>query len=193
MNTSITTNILTITDTEVTEYKYIHVVQLNSINGVVTKYTNYTHESSVYTILSDGYYKIIQLKLPLAVVEGTYYIVENPSDVVIDPNGDVISIDELLSVDPTGTTIVRTETTFFTSYLLHTYYINLLKTKFQSNLCSCCNNITNNTQIDALTMGFALIDELVSSNMLNEAERIIELLNRCTNTTTSTSNCNCNG
>lgn len=195
MNINIYKNALTISDTEVTEYKYIHVIQLNAITGSGTQYVKYTHDSSTTTLAADGYYTITQMMLPLDPVEGTYYIIESlvgGDDQVIDPNGDVILIDDLLLVDTVGTTITKTVENIFSDYSLHTYYINLLKSKFLKNVCGCdCISKQDKLTIDTLTMGLALIEELVAFAQYNEAERIVEQLNKCTGLVTP--NCNCNG
>lgn len=107
MNVNIYQNQVTISDTEVSSSKYIHVVQLLGVNGPSTRYENYTYTSSTFTLAVDGYYTITQLMLPTTPDPGTYYILEGVTDQIINPDGDPISISQLLEVDPTGTTITR--------------------------------------------------------------------------------------
>ena len=195
MNINVYKNELTISDTEVSGYKYIHVIQLNTVTGPGTQYVKYTHNSSTTVLASDGYYTLTQMRLPTTAVPGTYYIVEGPeggADQVIAPNGSVISINDLLLVDPIGTTITKTIEYWFSYYALHTYYVNLIKAKFLKNVCNCdCISPTDRLTIDSLTMGLTLIKELTTYAQYNEAQRIVEQLNKCTGIVTTS--CNCNG
>lgn len=193
MNVSLTNNIVTISDTLVTEYKYIHIIQLNEVSGPGTQYVVYTHDTSSTTLAKDGYYTLTQIRLPLAIVAGTYYIVEGTSDQIIGPLGTPITLTALLAVDPTGTTIVKTTQNIFEYYLLNNYYLTLLRKKFLNNVCNCsCISSIEKLTLDTLTMGTILIDKLVTNLKYYEAERIVEQLSICSGITTIT-NCNCNG
>lgn len=107
MNINIYQNELTVSDTEVVSSKYIHVVQLLGVGGPSTKYESYTYESSTFTLAVDGFYTITQLMLPTTPSPGDYYILEGVTDQIIDPSGNAISIEDLLAVNPVGTTITR--------------------------------------------------------------------------------------
>jgi len=193
MNVNIYQNQVTISDTEVSSSKYIHVVQLLGVNGPSTRYENYTYTSSTFTLAVDGYYTITQLMLPTTPDPGTYYILEGVTDQIINPDGDPISISQLLEVDPTGTTITREDEEWFGDYLIRTYYINLLKKKYLNNICNCdCINKQDKLMIDTLTMGLALIEELNVYTQYYESQRIIEKLNKCLGNINAT-NCDCNG
>jgi len=192
MNINIYKNELTVSDTMVSGYKYIHVIQLNGITGPGTQYVKYTHESSTTTLATDGYYTVTQMKLPLTQTPGTYYIIEGTVDQVIGPDEIPISIKDLLLVNPVGTTIVRQDQDIFMIYLLKTYYTNLIRSKFLKNICNCdCISKQDRLMIDTLTMGLALIEELNVYSQYYESQRLVELLWRCSGTVIT--NCNCNG
>lgn len=193
MNININQNELTVSDTEVSSSKYIHVVQLLGVGGPSTIYQSYTYDSSTFTLAADGYYTITQMMLPTTVSPGDYYILEGVTDQIIDPSGNAISIATLLEVDPTGTTITRQDEEWFGDYIIRTYYINLLKKKYLNNICNCdCISKQDKLMIDTLTMGLALIEELNVYAQYYESERIMEQLNKCIGNINAT-NCNCNG
>ncbi len=191
MNVTSSQNTVTISDTELSGYKYIHVLQHVKVADDGLQNSNFSYTSSSFTLAYDGYYQITQIKLPTT--PGTYYyILEGVTDQIIDPNGDVISLDTLLEVDPTGTTIVKTDQDYFTTYLLHEEYISLLTNKFVKNMCNCdCISKQDKLTIDTISMGLDLITVLSTYFKYNEAERIVEMLYNCLSI--APSNCNCNG
>lgn len=192
MNINVYRNELTVSDTLVSVYKYIHVIQLNAVTGNSTQYVKYTHEASTTVLATDGYYTITQIMLPLAPVPGTYYIIEDVVDQIIAPNGFPITVDQLLAVDPIAGGFDRQDVDWFTYYQLNDYYITLIKAKFLNNICNCgCINAQDKLMIDTLTMGIALLDELITYAQYYEAERILEQLSKCTGIVNT--NCNCNG
>ena len=131
------------------------------------------------------------MMLSVVPTPGTYYILEDVVDQVIAPNGFPITITELLKIDPIVGGFARQDQDWFTYYQLHTYYINLIKSKFLNNICSCtCMSTNDKTMIDTLTMGLTLIDELLTFILYYEAERILEQLSACTGVVNTKCNCN---
>ena len=188
MNITQSQNIITITGTVTADYDYIHVIQQATIADTTSILESITNSISTKSLLADGYYQITEIKLPTT--PGEYYYTNGT--IVYDPNGDAISIANLLLVNPIGTNIVREDTDFITVYLLNTYYINLLKTKFLNGISGCeCINKSEKLTIDFLTMGLYLIESLVIAEQYNECQRIIEQLGICSGVVTP--NCNCNG
>ena len=123
MNITQTENTLVLSSTETTDFRYLHVIQQLTLTATTRIHEAFTNNSSSKTLPSDGYYKITEIMMP-SVPGNYYYIVGN---VIYDPNGDPVTIDEVLALDPEDNGIDRNDTDFFTVYALNTYYINLLK------------------------------------------------------------------
>lgn len=190
MNINIYKNELTVSDTAVSVFKYVHTIQLNNIAGTGVRYDKYTYDSSTTILATDGYYTITQIMLSLDQVPGTYYIIEDVVDQIIGPSGFPITITELLAVDPLEGGFERQDQDWFTYYQLNDYYINLIKAKFLNNICNCgCINTQDKLMIDTLTMGLALIDELITYTKYYESERILEQLSKCTGIVNTSCNC----
>lgn len=187
MNVSQLQNTLTITSTIASGYKYVHYIIKVNLEDEVVKQTEITESISTYTMLQDGYYKIVELRLPTTSGSG-YYItgttIYSPSNVVLSP-------EELLLVDVTGTNIIRDGSDIIVTYYLNEYYINIIKSKFLKNICSCaCLTAVDKVLIDTLTMGLVLITKLEENSQYHEANRIISQLSSCSNIQND-ANCNC--
>ena len=183
-----TGSMLELTSPVVTDYAYVHYYLNVNSSDVVTDSAQVTDSFSYLDLTEDSYYQLVEILLPTT--PGTGYYISGQS--IYDPDDVMITTDELLAIYPTtGTNIVRTQYDWISTYFLNEYYINLLKSKYLKNICSCnCFSKTDKVLIDALTMGFILIDALKLASQYYEANRIIDQLAVCTNTVTGTP-CNC--
>ena len=188
MQISTTKNTVNLVSTITSGYKYIHVIEKVTTTEVTLENSEFTESSSSYDLLTDGYYNIIEIKLPDSYSEGIYYI---DGETIYSPVG-VITLEELLEVDVEGTNILREDNDYFLYYFLETYYIDLIQSKFLKSICTCsCVNSQDRVTIDTLTMGLELIKKLVEYLQYMEAERMIEQLSTCSGIINT--NCNCNG
>ena len=189
MNVSQSENKLNIVSTDSgVYYKYIHVIQDVRINSIEIVSEVYTTSVSYYTFPYDGYFKISEIKLPTT--SGNYYWVND--EVIYDPSGNVISVEELLEVDPTGTNIVRNDLDYITLYFLRDYYLKLLKSKYLKNICNCgcgCIDKQDKVKLDTLTMGLDLIEALMAQYQYYEVQRIIEKMMVCFGIVSNDCNC----
>jgi len=190
MNIIQTANVLTLTSSAESGFRYIHTIQKISIAETTLENEIFTDSISSYTMPSDGYYIITEIKL--TTIPGQYYYITG--DTVYSSLGVEISIEDLLLLDVSGTNIVRIDTDLLNKYNTDLYYINLIKNKFLKTICACdCISKSDKLTIDTLTMGLALIENLVLNLQFYEAQRIIEHLGICNNLIVSNPNCNCNG
>ena len=187
MNINQIENTLILSSTETTGFRYLHVITQITLTAATRIHEAFTDNSSTKTLPSDGYYQIIEVMLPTT--PGNYYYVVG--NVIYSPTDEVVTVDELLALDPEDNGIDRNDTDFFTVYALNTYYINLLKAKFQNNICGCGCTKSDRLSIDPITIGLTLIEELNIYAMYYESQRIIEQLTKCV-TGVNISNCNCN-
>lgn len=214
------------TNTSKNQFKFsdtvsIDILQLNKISE--TSYPSYTinsHISDGYTTLSiseDGYYDVIHIVIPtvewfnkeLAKTTGSalglynivYFADCSTIYKYVDNKISKVSIEELVEINTTDTTISKTSKEFVSICLLKKCYINLCQQIFDSrSFSSCWNNNKIDSELvykrDLLWMALNVIDYLTQCNQLQEAERIIEILTSCngicsSNNTTKTSGCGC--
>lgn len=161
-------------------YQYVHVVQDVTITSTDIVHDEITDSVSYYTFVADGYYIITEMKLP--VTPGNYYYISDGE--IYDPSGAVMTTEELLAVDPAGTSIVREDEDYITMVILNEYYLDLLKAKYLKNICNCgcgCIDKQDKVKLDTLTMGLDLIEALESKVQYYEVQRIVEKLSVCFN------------
>lgn len=184
MTVTLANNIVTITSVTATGYYFVHYIQQVLTTGVSTIHNVITATSSIKTLPADGYYQVSEIKLPST--PGAYYYTDGT--LLYNPSGVVISFADLLALDPVVAGLTRTDQNIFSYYEVNTFYINSIKNKFLNN---CCCSQSDNALIDYLTMGLTLIPNLISLSYYYEAQRIVELLDRCSSSTPIS--CNCNG
>lgn len=188
MNISQIEEVLHLVSIETNGYGFIHVIQDVRIHETTVAKDIFTNSSSTYTFLSDGYFIITEIKLPL--VSGTGYYINGES--VYNPNGQEISIEDLLLINPSTSNIVRSDQNYISLFLLKDYYLKLLKTKYLKNICNCgcgCIDKIDKVQLDTLTMGLDLIEALEVKSQYFEIQRIVEKLSVCFGLITSDCNC----
>lgn len=188
MNITQTENTVNLSSTETTGYKYIHVIQQVTISSTNKIHEVFTFNTSSKALPSDGYYILIEMKMPTT--PGNYYYIVN--DIIYDPAGEPVTVSEVLLLDPVTYGIDRNDNDLFTVYVINEYYIKALKDRFQNIICGCitCGS-TSKLTMDTLEMGLALIEYLNIYSQYYESQRIIEQLGSCLSISTST--CNCNG
>jgi hypothetical protein len=190
MNITQTEGTVTITSQEIASYGYIHIIQDVTITDTIVVSDIFTDISSTYTFLSDGYFIITEIRLPLA--SGSGYYIDMDEEIIYAPDDTVITTEELLALDTTGTNIIREDEDWLTMYILNEYYINLLKSKYLKNICNCgcgCIEKSDKVKLDTLTMGLDLIEALEAKYQYYEIQRIVEKLMVCFNL--ADSNCDC--
>lgn len=187
MNITQTNAIITITSTTNSNYKYVHVIQRVAINETTIISDVITTSSSSYTLGYDGYFIITEFRLPTN--DGSDYWTDGTF--IYDPSG-VISVEELMALDPEVANLTRTDEDHVSLYFLNNYYINLLKSKYLKNICNCgcgCIDKQDKIKLDTLTMGLDLIEALLTKAQYYEVQRIIEKLMVCFGMVDN--NCNC--
>lgn len=190
MNITQTENVLTLTSPVESGFRYIHTIQKVTITETTLVNKVFTDSISSYTMPSDGYYIITEIKL--TTTPGQYYYIVG--DIVYSSLGVEISVENLLAISVSGTNILRIDTDLLNKYNTNLYYVNLIKNKFLKIICTCdCISKSDKLTIDTLTMGLVLIENLVLNLQFYEAQRIIENLGICNNLIVSNPNCNCNG
>lgn len=189
MNVSQSENKLNIVSADSgTYYKYIHVVQSVRINGTEIVSDEYTTSVSYYTLPFDGYFIVTEIKLPTT--PGNYYYLSG--EFIYDPEGNMITVEQLMTVDPAGTSIVREDLDYISLYYLEDYYLKLLKGKYLKNICNCgcgCIDKQDKVRLDTLTMGLDLIESLLAKLQYFEVQRIVEKLMVCFGMVANDCNC----
>ena len=189
MNISKNNNELTLTSIVSAGYLYVHAIIKIGVEEDEIIFDDITESESVYTLTQDGYFNVVEIKLPTSSGVG-YYIL---GDVIYDPLDQPMTVAELLATDVTVTNIERDDNDLISTYFLNDYYIKLIKAKFLKDICNCaCLDKSSKLMIDTLTMGLTLISKLEENMLFNEANRIINQLSVCTNITPN-SDCNCYG
>lgn len=187
MNITQIENTITLASTQTSGYEYIHVIQQVTISATTVIHEVFTFNNSSKVLPSDGYYILIEMKMPTTPGD-YYYIVDN---VIYDPAGDPVTIAEVLLLNPVTYDIDRNDNDLFTIYVINEYYINALKARFQNIICGCTTcDTTSKLTMDTLEMGLALIEYLNVYSQYYESQRIIEQLGSCLSISTSTCNCN---
>lgn len=213
-----TDNVITTTSILESGYSYIHVIQKITTETSSIFDSNITDSESEFTLTSDGYFILSEIKLPSTVDTNVnhYYITGNT---VYNWEGEEVSISTLITIDTTGTNIIREDIDYLSKYYIYKYYIDILKNRFLKNICNCGNSGTSNCSsgvynptlingvvdrgykvsdpkqdkitIDTLTMGLEILDYLEEYLLYMEAQRIIEQLAPCGSITNT--GCGCNG
>lgn len=177
-------NMLNLTSPATAGHSYVHVIDKITTSSESQVNDTIVDSTSSYELTSDGYYKVIEIRLPNTVSAGNYYTLDGD---FFDTSGDQITLAELLEVE---SGVTRTDTNHLSYYYLDTYYLNLIKSKFLKNICGCsCSSQQDRITIDTLTMGLHLIASLGTYLQYYEATRLIEQLSVCTGV--SNVNCNC--
>lgn len=188
MNITQTGAKLSIISTESVGYRYVHVVQDVTIAATTIVSDEYTDSISYYTLPTDGYYIVTEMKIPTT--PGDYYYIVD--DVVFNADDQAITISALMEVDTIGTSIVRVDEDYISMYHLEAYYLSLLKSKYLANICNCgcgCIDKQDKIKLDTLTMGLDLIEALLAKVQYHEVQRIVEKLSVCFGLMIK--NCNC--
>lgn len=182
-----TDNTITLDSAVAAGYTYVHITQKITTLETTIFDDAISESSTDVAILTDGYYIFTEIKLPITGGSG-YYI---SGDTVYDASNNEVSIDTLLTLYTGDSNILREDYDYIFYNYLYTYYINLIKARFLKNMCGCnCSSIDRVT-LDTLTMGFAVLDQLIEYEQFTEAVRIIEQLSVCSNIINT--NCSCNG
>lgn len=188
MNISQVDNTLNISSTAYSGYTYIHAIQSVTINEVILVNDVFTTAASSYNFLTDGYFIIIEIKLPTT--PGEYYYISD--EIIYNPEGEEITVEQLLDIDVTDTNISRVDEDYTTIYYLNDYYLALLRSKYLKNICNCgcgCIDKQDKVRLDTLTMGLDLIEALIGKAQYYEVQRIVEKLMICFGIVEN--NCNC--
>lgn len=200
----------------------IDVLQHNKSDGAVYINPVYNlHESLNPVEISvkfDGWFTVVHIVLPskkwleteLSKTEGslihTYNLVYFSDGETIykytNEHSEEVTIEEILEVNPTNTTISRISKEYVSICFLRKCYIDLCKQIFNSRGFSHCferNNIDSDLifRRDLVWMAINVIKYLTECNQLAEVERIIENLKGCnglcvsSNVTSKTNGCEC--
>lgn len=209
------------------KFKYSDTVSVDILQhnkSTETIYTDIVYTSHNATspitipIKFDGWFTIVHMVLPtkewfekeLSKEEGS---IINLYDIVYYSDGTNIykyiggvsnetTIDEIIEVNPTNTTISKIEEDYISICFLRKCYINLCQQIFNSRGFSTCwnkNNIDSDLVFkrDLVWMAINVIKYLTECEQLAEAERIIEIIRGCnglctsSDVTSKTSGCGC--
>lgn len=182
-------NVLSFSSEILTGYAYVHSMQKVTTKDTTLVWSDITDSLSSTSVSVDSYYIISEIRLPDHIVTNGYYTI---NDKIYDLNGNEISVEQLLATSILNTNIIRVDTNYVFYYYIETYYIDLLKSRFQETINSCaCLNKQDKITIDTLTMGLDIIKYLIPYELYNEIQRVIEQLSVCTGTITN--NCACYG
>ena len=166
-----------ITDITETGYYFVHVVKKITSEDESIFYSNIVLTSSSTSVLTDGMYKVISIKLPNTNT-GSYY---TNGLKIFDSTDEEISVTLLLeNVEGTTQNVVI-------YFNLHHDLINVEK-DILDLLYSCKSDPVKSRYRDILYMGENVLEDLLSKSLFNEANRLIEKLVICGNTQTT---CNC--
>ena len=200
----------------------IDILQHNKVQETVYRDPTYTtHDKNDFVqipVKFDGWFTVNHVVLPSAKwfeaelqkpegsALGLYDIVYfSDGDHVykyINNNVTQVTISEVLEVNPTNTTISKTDKDYVSICFLRKCYINLCKQIFNDRgFSSCWNKNTVDSELvykrDLAWMAINVIKYLTECEQLNEVERIIETLQGCnglcapSNVTSKTNGCGC--
>lgn len=200
----------------------IDVLQHNKVQETVYRDPTYTlHDNADYVqipVKFDGWFTVNHIVLPSAKwfeterqktegsALGLYNIVyfSDGDHVYKYINNNVVqtTINEVLEVNPTNTTISKTDKDYVSICFLRKCYINLCKQIFNDRgFSSCWNKNTVDSELvykrDLAWMAINVIKYLTECEQLSEVERIIETLQGCnglctpSNITSKTNGCGC--
>lgn len=180
-----TNNILSMTSTPATGYKFVHIINKVTITVETIIHDEITDSISSKTLTDDGYYQVAEIKL--TTTPGNYWYITGDT---IYLNGVEKTSAELFAADPNTGGITRTDYDIINTYILSNYYTNLLKSAFTKDLCVCgCTDKYERITMDVLIMGMELINQLTLIENYYEVQRIIERLSVCNNLLTSGCDC----
>lgn len=200
----------------------IVVLQHNKLQETIIKNPTYWDHSSSYLTVPiefDGWFTVNYLVLPnrewfnkeasktsgsaLDLYSIVYFAEEDHVYKYIDNNIEETTLEEILEVNPTDTTISKISKDYISICFLQQCYINLCQQIFNQRGFSPCwnkNNIDSELifKRDLVWMAINVIKYMTTLNQLSEVERIIEMVNGCnglcqSNTTyqSSSSGCGC--
>ena len=200
----------------------IDILQHNKVQETVYRDPTYTtHDKNDFVqipVKFDGWFTVNHVVLPSAKwfeterqkttgsALGLYDIVYfSDGDHVykyINNNVTQVTISEVLEVNPTNTTISKTDKDYVSICFLRKCYINLCKQIFNDRgFSSCWNKNTVDSELvykrDLAWMAINVIKYLTECEQLSEVERIIETLQGCnglctpSNVTSKTNGCGC--
>lgn len=200
----------------------VDVLQLNGTSETEylnPTYTDHSEETTVdLNISKDGWYSLVHLVLPtidwfntqLAKTEGSalglydivYYIDGDTIYKYINETSSQVTLEEVLEVNETNTTISKTSKDFISICFLRKCYISLCKQIFEDRgMSSCWNKNKVDSELvykrDLLLMAINVIKYLTECEQLAEVQRILENIQGCnglcssSDTTTKTSGCGC--
>lgn len=169
---------ITITDPEVANYSYLHIVQRITIDNESIFDSKITTNYSEYNLTDDSYY--IASSMKITTIPGSGYYISG--DQVYNEFNVAVTAQDLLNiVDIESTNIVKSSQNYIFTYYIKKYYLDLIQSKFLKGLCACgCMDAQEKITVDALTMGLNLLEVLVANQYYYEAERLIEKLTVCT-------------
>lgn len=187
MELELTATTLNVTSIDSLGYSFVHIIQKITTTSTTIYDSNITEGTSEFVLETDGYYIVSEIKILDTESPGFYY---TDGESIYDTSGEEITIQELLDLDIEGTNLEREDQDLVTYYLLNTYYVDLVKSKFLKKICTCsCVRDSDKLTIDTLTMGLYAIQSLVDYEQYYEAERLIEQLGVCSGVVNT--NCNC--
>jgi len=180
-----TNNVLSMTSTPTSGYKFVHIINKVTITVETIIHDEITDSVSSKTLTDDGYYQVVEMKLTTTPGTG-YYITEDK----IYFNGIEKTSSDLFIADPNIGGFTRTDYDVVNIYILSNYYLNLLKSTFTKDLCICgCASKYERITMDILVMGIELINQLTIIKNYYEVQRIIERLSICNGLLTSGCDC----
>lgn len=200
----------------------IDVLQLNGTSETEylnPTYTAHTEETDASLDISkDGWYSLVHLVLPtidwfnteLAKTSGSalglyslvYYIDGDTIYKYINGNSTQVTVDEIIEVNETDTTISKTSQDFISICVLRKCYISLCQQIFEDRgMSSCWNKNKIDSELvfkrDLVWMAINVIKYLTECEQLAEVQRILENISGCnglcssTNSTSKSSGCGC--
>lgn len=203
------------------EFKYsetisIDVLQLNKTSETEYQdpvYTEHDDEAEAVEISVDfdGWFSVVHVVLPtkewfkessaVGLYDTVYYSDGENIYKYIDGTTSQVTIEEVLEVNTTNTTISITSKDYFSICYIRKCFIDLCKQIFNDRAFSSCwsDNDVDSELIykrDLVWMAINVIKYLVKCNQLAEAERVVEILNDCNgicpaDSTSSTNGCGC--
>lgn len=196
----------------------IDILSLNKTSDTVYVNTVYSmhsiKENSTIEITSDGWFSLIHVVLPsiewfnkekaksegsaLGLYNIVYYTDGKQIYKYIDDTSKVVTIAEIVEVNPINTTISVVSEDFISICYLRKCYINLCNQIFQNRGFSSCwkDNKIDSEMVykrDLVWMALNVIKYLTECEQLAEVERIIETINGCNGLCSSSSTKNSNG
>lgn len=147
-------------------------------------------DSNTFNVSEDGFYTIEHIILPnLKWLENsseeylnyyeTIYVTDNEKVYKMTDNIlEECTIKEIMQRNVEGTTIKKCKVNVFFTGNLQQCYINICKNLFDNLLTKCPEEI-NTFDRDFIWMTLNIIDYLIGFNQFMEAQRLLELFNKC--------------